>query len=165
MLHVTGNFTENVKISPCIYKYTWHLNIMSFTFVVAAVEIDNTERGKRPGDRVVIEFHVIICWESGITRFFSQSSSSSLRPSEEWPGFKSHLSTLITNDMQHISTITCCLCPTRLLFLAWEKSFVLYDVVIHLMGIFFQPQEVIICFLLPFSHMKLHANTGTHTYS
>lgn len=48
---------------------------MSFTFVVAAVETDKTERGKRPEDRVVIEFHVIICWETGITRFFYQSSS------------------------------------------------------------------------------------------
>lgn len=43
-----------------------HLNIkdesdnsrLMFTFAVAAVDRGNTQRGERPEDRVVIEFHV-----------------------------------------------------------------------------------------------------------
>lgn len=48
---------------------------LMITFVVVGVDRDNTPRGKRPEDRVVIEFHVCNCYETRKTRFFLHQSS------------------------------------------------------------------------------------------
>lgn len=50
------------------------------TFVVVADEGDNTDRGERPEDRVVIEFNVWSSRETTITCFFPLSLHEVLNP-------------------------------------------------------------------------------------